>query len=310
MSSEKKFINPIEFFDVFEQFTKALADTLEEYQEKEIQKEDTPKVEKEECKCNKDNCCCECDTDCICNSECSEKDEQLEQTGHTDTFSYKNTITDYTVKDYAEALTIMKPVLDALVFDMRTFKYTDATLTFEFCDCTYKFYWDKKLDRFAGIEYLDETTCAVYWDEISGQIKDFDEETLKKQSEVNDDLTAVENPIVKQETSENKKPITGRTIFDKVNNICKCKDNILGEALERVEFILQNDLYECGEKDVFGNIYSIRFPLLQVFGSTLELENFKKCIDTNDFANTIRKKFEFQEVFIDTDKNAVICYLV
>lgn len=299
MLSEKNFINPIEFFDAFEQITKALADTLEKYQNKNIHDKDT------ECDCNKEDYC-----DCECCSEQCVKTACDEPT--TNISSYKNTITDYTVTDYTEALNIMKPELNALVFDMRTFKYTDATLTFEFCDCTYKFYWDKELDRFAGIEYLGETTNTVYWDEIAGQVKDFDKETLKKETIISRDPVADNKPTVEsiEDASETNKAITGKIIFDKVNKNCLCKDNILNEALEHTEFILQSDSYECGEKDLFGNIYSIRFSLLALFDSTPKLEYFKKYININDFATAIRDKFEFREVFIDINKNSVICYLV
>ena len=177
-NSTAKFLES--FIKLGEFFEDALNNCLNENYNDVDSKEDDGTEEPSDCCCEK---ACDCCKDCNTNEEETTEDT-ASSTIKCD--EYTLIISDYSVKLYEDALKVMAPKLNQMTFNMRICNYGKIILEFRFSGLSYKFRWDKDLDKFIGVQDTTLSTKEVYWDEIEQQVKDL---TLAKRKELQEDLS-------------------------------------------------------------------------------------------------------------------------
>lgn len=283
------------------------------------------------------DCCCEKACDC-CKANNNEEETTENTVGSTKEYDeYKLVISDYSVKTYEDALKIMAPKLNQMTFTMRICNYGQIIIEFRFSRLSYKFIWDEDLDKFIGVQDTTLSTKEVYWDEIEEQVKDLTpekwdellEENTNKESQSatytkdGDAIKEEEIPSLKDYTQSGKKPttaeepsventpITGQTLYNKLNNdfniSAKCA---IESALIGVEKILMSDEYEAVVSEKDNDIHKIKFTINQIIDNMPEAlsKDLRSLVHLHNLSNAIEERFAFPYVEIKND--TVYCNLI
>lgn len=319
------------FIKLGEFFGAALNEYLNENYNDVDSKEDDGTEEPSDCCCEKT---CDCCKDCNNNEE-----ETAENTvGSTKEYDeYKLVISDYSVKTYEDALKIMAPKLNQMTFTMRICNYGQIIIEFRFSGLSYKFIWNEDLDKFIGVQDITLSTKEVYWDEIEGQVKDLTaekwdellEENTNKESQsatytkdgdaikeeeipsLKDYTQSGKKPTIAEEPSVENTPITGQTLYNKLNNdfniSAKCA---IESALIGVEKILMSDEYEAVVSEKDNDIHKIKFTINQIIDNMPEAlsKNLRSLVHLHNLSNAIEERFAFPYVEIKND--TVYCNLI
>ena len=319
------------FIKLGEFFGAALNEYLNENYNDVDSKEDDGTEEPSDCCCEKT---CDCCKDCNNNEE-----ETAENTvGSTKEYDeYKLVISDYSVKTYEDALKIMAPKLNQMTFTMRICNYGQIIIEFRFSGLSYKFIWDEDLDKFIGVQDTTLSTKEVYWDEIEGQVKDLTpekwdellEENTNKESQsatytkdgdaikeeeipsLKDYTQSGKKPVIAEEPSVENTPITGQTLYNKLNNdfniSAKCA---IESALIGVEKILMSDEYEAVISEKDNDIHKIKFTINQIIDNMPEAlsKDLRSLVHLHNLSNAIEERFAFPYVEIKND--TVYCNLI
>ena len=284
------------------------------------------------------DCCCE--KECDCCEDCNNNEEKTSSVPASSTIKcdeYTLIISDYSVKLYEDALKVMAPKLNQMTFNMRICNYGQITLEFRFSGLSYTFTWDKDLDKFIGVQDTTLSTKEVYWDEIEEQVKDLTpekwdellEENTNKESQSatytkdGDAIKEEEIPSLKDYTQSGKKPttaeepsventpITGQTLYNKLNNdfniSAKCA---IESALIGVEKILMSDEYEAVVSEKDNDIHKIKFTINQIIDNMPEAlpKDLRSLVHLHNLSNAIEERFAFPYVEIKND--TVYCNLI
>ena len=319
------------FIKLGEFFGAALNEYLNENYNDVDSKEDDGTEEPSDCCCEKT---CDCCKDCNNNEE-----ETAENTvGSTKEYDeYKLVISDYSVKTYEDALKIMAPKLNQMTFTMRICNYGQIIIEFRFSGLSYKFIWNEDLDKFIGVQDITLSTKEVYWDEIEGQVKDLTaekwdellEENTNKESQsatytkdgdaikeeeipsLKDYTQSGKKPTIAEEPSVENTPITGQTLYNKLNNdfniSAKCA---IESALIGVEKILMSDEYEAVVSEKDNDIHKIKFTINQIIDDMPEAlsKDLRSLVHLHNLSNAIEERFAFPYVEIKND--TVYCNLI
>ena len=319
------------FIKLGEFFGAALNEYLNENYNDVDSKEDDGTEEPSDCCCEKT---CDCCKDCNNNEE-----ETTENTvGSTKEYDeYKLVISDYSVKTYEDALKIMAPKLNQMTFTMRICNYGQIIIEFRFSGLSYKFIWNEDLDKFIGVQDITLSTKEVYWDEIEGQVKDLTaekwdellEENTNKESQsatytkdgdaikeeeipsLKDYTQSGKKPTIAEEPSVENTPITGQTLYNKLNNdfniSAKCA---IESALIGVEKILMSDEYEAVVSEKDNDIHKIKFTINQIIDNMPEAlsKDLRSLVHLHNLSNAIEERFAFPYVEIKND--TVYCNLI
>ena len=319
------------FIKLGEFFGAALNEYLNENYNDVDSKEDDGTEEPSDCCCEKT---CDCCKDCNNNEE-----ETAENTvGSTKEYDeYKLVISDYSVKTYEDALKIMAPKLNQMTFTMRICNYGQIIIEFRFSGLSYKFIWNEDLDKFIGVQDITLSTKEVYWDEIEGQVKDLTaekwdellEENTNKESQsatytkdgdaikeeeipsLKDYTQSGKKPTIAEEPSVENTPITGQTLYNKLNNdfniSAKCA---IESALIGVEKILMSDEYEAVVSEKDNDIHKIKFTINQIIDNMPEAlsKDLRSLVHLHNLSNAIEERFAFPYVEIKND--TVYCNLI
>lgn len=319
------------FIKLGEFFGAALNEYLNENYNDVDSKEDDGTEEPSDCCCEKT---CDCCKDCNNNEE-----ETAENTvGSTKEYDeYKLVISDYSVKTYEDALKIMAPKLNQMTFTMRICNYGQIIIEFRFSGLSYKFIWNEDLDKFIGVQDITLSTKEVYWDEIEGQVKDLTaekwdellEENTNKESQsatytkdgdaikeeeipsLKDYTQSEKKPTIAEEPSVENTPITGQTLYNKLNNdfniSAKCA---IESALIGVEKILMSDEYEAVVSEKDNDIHKIKFTINQIIDNMPEAlsKDLRSLVHLHNLSNAIEERFAFPYVEIKND--TVYCNLI
>ena len=319
------------FIKLGEFFGAALNEYLNENYNDVDSKEDDGTEEPSDCCCEKT---CDCCKDCNNNEE-----ETAENTvGSTkEYYEYKLVISDYSVKTYEDVLKIMAPKLNQMTFTMRICNYGQIIIEFRFSGLSYKFIWNEDLDKFIGVQDTTLSTKEVYWDEIEGQVKDLTaekwdellEENTNKESQsatytkdgdaikeeeipsLKDYTQSGKKPTIAEEPSVENTPITGQTLYNKLNNdfniSAKCA---IESALIGVEKILMSDEYEAVVSEKDNDIHKIKFTINQIIDNMPEAlsKDLRSLVHLHNLSNAIEERFAFPYVEIKND--TVYCNLI
>ena len=318
------------FIKLGEFFGAALNDYLNENYNDVDSKEDDGTEESSDC-------CCEKACDC-CKANNNEEETTENTVGSTKEYDeYKLVISDYSVKTYEDALKIMAPKLNQMTFTMRICNYGQIIIEFRFSGLSYKFIWNEDLDKFIGVQDTTLSTKEVYWDEIEEQVKDLTaekwdellEENTNKESQSatytkdGDAIKEEEIPSLKDYTQSGKKsttaeepsventPITGQTLYNKLNNdfniSAKCA---IESALIGVEKILMSDEYEAVVSEKDNDIHKIKFTINQIIDNMPEAlsKDLRSLVHLHNLSNAIEERFAFPYVEIKND--TVYCNLI
>lgn len=283
------------------------------------------------------DCCCEKACDC-CKANNNEEETTENTVGSTKEYDeYKLVISDYSVKTYEDALKIMAPKLNQMTFTMRICNYGQIIIEFRFSGLSYKFIWDEDLDKFIGVQDTTLSTKEVYWDEIEGQVKDLTpekwdellEENTNKESQsatytkdgdaikeeeipsLKDYTQSGKKPVIAEEPSVENTPITGQTLYNKLNNdfniSAKCA---IESALIGVEKILMSDEYEAVISEKDNDIHKIKFTINQIIDNMPEAlsKDLRSLVHLHNLSNAIEERFAFPYVEIKND--TVYCNLI
>ena len=283
------------------------------------------------------DCCCEKACDC-CKANNNEEETTENTVGSTKEYDeYKLVISDYSVKTYEDALKIMAPKLNQMTFTMRICNYGQIIIEFRFSGLSYKFIWNEDLDKFIGVQDITLSTKEVYWDEIEGQVKDLTaekwdellEENTNKESQsatytkdgdaikeeeipsLKDYTQSGKKPTIAEEPSVENTPITGQTLYNKLNNdfniSAKCA---IESALIGVEKILMSDEYEAVVSEKDNDIHKIKFTINQIIDNMPEAlsKDLRSLVHLHNLSNAIEERFAFPYVEIKND--TVYCNLI
>ena len=283
------------------------------------------------------DCCCEKACDC-CKANNNEEETTENTVGSTKEYDeYKLVISDYSVKTYEDALKIMAPKLNQMTFTMRICNYGQIVIEFRFSGLSYKFIWNEDLDKFIGVQDITLSTKEVYWDEIEGQVKDLTaekwdellEENTNKESQsatytkdgdaikeeeipsLKDYTQSGKKPTIAEEPSVENTPITGQTLYNKLNNdfniSAKCA---IESALIGVEKILMSDEYEAVVSEKDNDIHKIKFTINQIIDNMPEAlsKDLRSLVHLHNLSNAIEERFAFPYVEIKND--TVYCNLI
>ena len=281
--------------------------------------------------------CCEKACDC-CKANNNEEESAENDVGSTKEHDeYKLVISDYSVKTYEDALKIMAPKLNQMTFTMRICNYGQIVIEFRFFEVSYKFIWNKELDKFIGSQDNALVTRDVYWDEIEEQVKDLTaekwdellEENTNKESQSatytkdGDAIKEEEIPSLKDYTQSGKKPtiaeepsvgntfITGTILYNKLNNdFSISEERVIESALIGVEKILMSDEYETVASEKDTNINKIKFTISQIIDNMSEAlpKDLRLMVHLHTLSRAIEERFEFAYVEIKND--TVYCNLI
>lgn len=319
------------FIKLGEFFGAALNDYLNENYNDADSKEDDETEESTDCCCEK---ACDCCKDCNTNKEETTEDTASSTKEYDE---YKLVISDYSVKTYEDALKVMAPKLNQMTFTMRICNCGQIIIEFRFFGVSYKFIWNKELDKFIGLQNNTLVTRDVYWDEIEEQVKDLTaekwdellEENTNKESQSatytkdGDAIKEEEIPSLKDYTRSNKdyttseEPsvgntfITGTILYNKLNNdFSISEEHVIESALVGVENILMSDEYETVASEKDGNINKIKFTINQIIDNMPEAlpKDLRLMVHLHTLARAIEERFEFAHVEIKND--AVYCNLI
>lgn len=284
------------------------------------------------------DCCCE--KTCDCCKDCNNNEEETAENTVSSTKEYdeyKLVISDYSVKTYEDALKIMAPKLNQMTFTMRICNYGQIIIEFRFSGLSYKFIWNEDLDKFIGVQDTTLSTKEVYWDEIEGQVKDLTaekwdellEENTNKESQsatytkdgdaikeeeipsLKDYTQSGKKPTIAEEPSVENTPITGQTLYNKLNNdfniSAKCA---IESALIGVEKILMSDEYEAVVSEKDNDIHKIKFTINQIIDNMPEAlsKDLRSLVHLHNLSNAIEERFAFPYVEIKND--TVYCNLI
>ena len=318
------------FIKLGEFFGAALNDYLNENYNDVDSKEDDGTEESSDC-------CCEKACDC-CKANNNEEETTENTVGSTKEYDeYKLVISDYSVKTYEDALKVMAPKLNQMTFTMRICNYGQIIIEFRFFGVSYKFIWNKELDKFIGLQNNTLVTRDVYWDEIEEQVKDLTaekwdellEENTNKESQSatytkdGDAIKEEEIPSLKDYTRSNKdyttseEPsvgntfITGTILYNKLNNdFSISEEHVIESALVGVENILMSDEYEAVVSEKDNDIHKIKFTINQIIDNMPEAlsKDLRSLVHLHNLSNAIEERFAFPYVEIKND--TVYCNLI
>lgn len=283
------------------------------------------------------DCCCEKACDC-CKANNNEEETTENTVGSTKEYDeYKLVISDYSVKTYEDALKIMAPKLNQMTFTMRICNYGQIIIEFRFSGLSYKFIWDEDLDKFIGVQDTTLSTKEVYWDEIEEQVKDLTaekwdellEENTNKESQpatytkdgdaikeeeipsLKDYTQSGKKPTIAEEPSVENTPITGKILYDRLNNdVIASEECAIEAALTGVEKILMSDEYEAVVSKKDNTINKIKFTISQIIDNMPESlpKDFKSLVHLQNLSRAIEERFAF--AFVEIKNHIVYCNLI
>ena len=319
------------FIKLGEFFGAALNDYLNENYNDADSKEDDKTEESTDCCCEK---ACDCCKDYNTNEEETTEDTASSAKEYDE---YKLVISDYSVKTYEDALKVMAPKLNQMTFTMRICNYGQILIEFRFFGVSYKFIWNKELDKFIGSQDNALVTRDVYWDEIEQQVKDLTaekwdellEENTNKESQsatytkdgdaikeeeipsLKDYTQSGKKPTIAEEPSVENTPITGKILYNRLNNdVIASEECAIEAALIGVEKILMSDEYEVVVSEKDNDIHKIKFTINQIIDNMPEAlpKDLRSLVHLHNLSNAIEERFVFPCVEIKND--TVYCNLI
>lgn len=302
------------FFNALNAFAKVVDDALSKYINEEY---DDVKTSDE---CPEDTCqqkcgaCCECDAQCPPEQPCN---------NNTTSKTYKLDISDYSIENFEDAMKLIAPDLDDVVFAMRTGAYDNAKISCRFADVNYFLDWNKEADRLEGIEYhiIGETEIWVYYDELAQTMKRIEKKETAQESENKDNCPHRNDlfyPYGKEcENCEHKSECF--TTIDKVENDHDSESAVYdanGNAISEEEIPSLKDYakdFTPTNKQVCDNAETCECETAKITGKYLHhtLNNeFKKTTDAylNDVLNGVEKLLRSEIYTVlnsDVDNNGI-----